>query len=459
MANQYPSNRSRDDYYDRPRSSSGSRPSGGRSGAVRASSARPSATRATSTRPGGTRVPQNGPGGRRAPQRRRKKANSRFYVFLALLVAVILLAVFVLPKLLGCGKDQASQSTGSATSAASTGFQESPAGADLSADVPVHAEQVELSSLSNDELAQRLQSEELEIGSLSAEDMATVEDLSVNQSLPSEWVNILLMGTDERQLNDSARTDSMMICSLNTQTGEIKITSILRDLAVDFKDIGRYNGTYRINAANFFGGPKLAMKTVNECFGMNITRYATVNFYGFQRVAERLGGIELDITEAEMNEINTWAYDTYKTAKKYNVDISDVNYEVLETYGNNVHLNGTQALAYARIRKLDGGGDITRAERQRKVLNKLLDKAKGLDPVTMITLVDELIGTVNTNMSLDDIVNLAGVVMGAGTGDFKTLRLPVNGTYKSERRNDKDMLWDCDFAQNARELYNFIYVN
>ena len=115
-----------------------------------------------------------------------------------------------------------------------------------------------------DNLADKLADANNAVGSLSADQMATVTDLRMNTNLPSDWLNVLLLGTDERILNDSARTDAMMICSINRTTGEVKLSSILRDLAIEFTDIGEYNGTYRINAANFFGGPNLAMRTVNE---------------------------------------------------------------------------------------------------------------------------------------------------------------------------------------------------
>ena len=305
-------------------------------------------------------------------------------------------------------------------------------------------------------LSEKLADSEAELESLDAADMAQVTDLKINTSLPAEWLNVLLLGTDERTLSDSARTDAMLICSINRNTGEVKLTSIMRDLAVELSDIGKYSGTYRINAANYFGGPNLAMRTVNECFGMNIQYYVMVNFFGFQKIAQRLGGVDIDITEAEKDKINTMVVEQYKFAKRSGVDESDQENVFLETYGENTHLNGRQTLAYARIRKLTGG-DAMRTERQRIVLEKLLEKVKQLGPIQIATLAADMIDQVKTNLPLDDILNIAIQVCGNGIGDIKDLRLPVSGSYKEEARNDQSMLYDCDWKANSLQLYNFIY--
>ena len=247
-----------------------------------------------------------------------------------------------------------------------------------------------------------------------------------------------------------------MICSINRDTGEVKLTSIMRDLAVEFKDIGRYNGTYGINAANFFGGPNLAMKTVNELFDMNIQYYVVVNFFGFQKIAQRLGGIEANITEAEKNIINMDIVGQAKMAYLEGIDESDQENVYLEEYGENTHLNGRQTLAYARIRHLDGG-DYMRTTRQQTVMTKLLDKAKQLNPLQITQLAADMIGQVSTNMELNDIVNIAIKVLDNGIPSLETFRLPINGTYQEGYRGNESKLWDCDFATNAARLYDFIY--
>lgn len=305
------------------------------------------------------------------------------------------------------------------------------------------------------DLAAALGSEDSTLEGLTAEQMVQVDNLSINTELSSEWMNVLLLGTDERWINTSARTDSMLICSINTTTGEVKLTSIMRDLAVEFDDIGQYNGTFRINSANYFGGPELAMKTVNECFDMNIQYYVTVNFFGFQKIAQKLGGIEIDITEEEMEQINKLIREQYKLAYYGGIDETDQENEYLETFGESTHLNGRQTLAYARIRKIDN--DYMRSERQRLVLTKLMGKLKERNPLEIASLATSMSDQFRTNMKIEDIITVALKVMSSDIADVDTFRLPVVGTYKEERRNEQDMLYGCDWSSNFTQLYNFIY--
>lgn len=491
MATQYPSNRSpeiqpgisRRPAQRPPQSragygastgyrSGGSRPAGSRpasagtrQGAPRyAGNSRPSgAYRQPASRQPAQRAPQArrpqqgysaGPGRRPAPRRGRGPRRNYTGLVAALAAVLVLVVVLVVVKPFDRGNDVVAANVNGDPGRA--GVQSQGDGTLAQDDAFAQDGTVSQAAIDDGSLQQALADSEANVGSLSAADMAQVHDLSINTSLPSEWLNVLLLGTDERELSESARTDSMMICSINQNTGEVKLSSIQRDLAIEYTDIGRYNGTYRINAANFFGGSKLAMKTVNEKFKMNIQYYVMVNFFGFQRIAEQLGGINIDISQEEMEQINVWALDAWKIAQAAGIDVSDVKYKKLKKYGENVHLNGTQTLAYARIRKLDGG-DYARSERQRKVLAKLAEKVKDKNALEIASMASTMLGQVKTNMEINDIVNTALLVAGNGISNIKTLRLPVTGTYTEERRNDDAMLWDCDFDANATQLYNFIY--
>lgn len=458
LATQYPSNRAsstqpgisrnRSGYSGQSRSSAyGARPSAApRQGAgSRSAGQRPTGQRPSGQRPPQNRRPANG-GNRRPPQRRRKKAQGRFYAFIALAVIILIALVLIIFK--PFGRNDVSRNVPASTV---TNPTVQPATDSFEGQV----DETEEPATQYSSISEMLADQDAQVDGLSAEEMAQVSDLSINQNLPAEWLNVLLLGTDERTLSDSARTDSMMICSVNRNTGEVKLASIMRDLAIEYTDIGKWNGTYRINAANYFGGPRLAMKTVNEKFGMNIQYYVMVNFFGFQKIAQRLGGIDIDITEAEMQQINKLIVQQAKIARRAGVDESDQENVYLESYGENTHLNGRQTLAYARIRKIDN--DYMRSERQRTVLSKLMQKVKGLNAIEIAALASTMIDQVKTNMPIDDIVNTALVVASNGVPDLKATRLPVTGTYSEERRNDEAMLWDCDFAANQIALYNFIY--
>ena len=195
---------------------------------------------------------------------------------------------------------------------------------------------------------------------------------------------------------------------------------------------------------------------VNESFGMNIQNYVHVNFFGFQEIAHLLGGIDVDITEAEMEEINYRIVEQHRFAKRAGVDDSALPKNLLESYGENTHLDGRQTLAYARIRKLDGG-DYARAERQRTVLVKLLEKVKQMDTTTLLSLINTGASYIRTNMSLDTILSVAITVVQNGIDDVPSFRLPVNDSYVQETRNNQSMLYDCDWSKNASELKYFIY--
>ena len=468
LPNNYSSDRYGRSYGDYDRGSSGVQPGISRSNqrgySGRATSSRGAAPRASGQRPsqeragsGSRRTPSGGAPrrpseNRRPPSRnggrrpRRRGSNFGFYAFVAVF-AVVLIAVGLL--IIKPGRPADIPVNNPVTTL--------PGATLLPADTAVATEIVQPTAQPGKyaNIAEAL-SEAGHVQGLSEEEMVKVNGLSIKEGLPEQWMNVLLLGTDERSLTDSARTDAIMICSVNTDTGEVKLTSIMRDLAVEFDDIGEYNGTYRINAANYFGGPDLTMKTVNELFDMNIRYYVMVNFFGFGKVAQQLGGVEVDVDEQEMNLINERIVEQYKFAYLNGIMDFDTEQKFLEQYGENIHLNGNQTLAYARIRKTDGG-DYKRTTRQQIVLNKLLAKLKKLNALEMTQLLYNNLDMVKTNLEPETILAIATKVVGNGLGDMETFRLPQPNTYKEEVRNEQGMLYDCDFATNALRLYNFIY--
>lgn len=210
------------------------------------------------TRPAGAR-PQTAarPAGARPQQKARKKTvQPKFYAFLAILLVIIVAAVFGIVKIVG-GSGTPDQQTNNNQPAA-----------------VVNETAEELTAEDYQKLSEQLGSEE---GAAVLDDSQriNVADLEVTPGLSEEWINVLLLGTDERELAEKGRTDAIIICSVNKRTGAVKLSSIQRDLAINFADLGYERlGMQRVNAANFYGGPQLAMKTVNKLFGMNIQNYA-----------------------------------------------------------------------------------------------------------------------------------------------------------------------------------------
>ena len=279
------------------------------------------------------------------------------------------------------------------------------------------------------------------------EEPAAVVDWGVNTELPDdEWINILLLGTDASDPDQPGRTDTMIIASVNMLNGDLKLTSIMRDTYVPI--YGHANN--KITAANWFGGPDLALKTVNEAFDMNITHYAMVDFSSFAYIVDALGGVELAVTETEMKYINQLMEDMRVLYPNIELEKND-----LTEYGDSVHLDGMQTLAFSRIRKLDS--DYQRTSRQRQVLSAILSKLRSVrDPGTLYELFEIGINYTRTTLNPGDIAQLAMKVITNGA-DFEEMRLPAEGTYKTTNYKNIGDVLDPDLSKNVEILHEFIY--
>ena len=434
--------------------SSGAQSSGYRSSGARPTGSRPAGYGASGSRPSGARPAG---GSRRTPPRRGKRPNGRFYVFLGILLLVIVAVVLLIWRPWASGDDP-SVSAFVAPTPVVAGATAAPAMAPSVPDAQ-QAQGDDAQAQTASPLSELLGSEDTNITGLTEDQMVDVTDLSINTGLSPEWMNILLLGVDQRVQGESCRSDTMIICSINTETSEVKLTSLMRDMAVEFDDLGTNNGTYRLNAANYFGGPELTMKTINELLGLNIEKYVMVNFTGFTQICEALGGIEMDITEAEKEQINLNVWSQLQIAHENGWDESNLTatneYLGDDEYGENVHLNGRQALAYARIRKIDS--DWERTNRQRKVLVAMMDKMRGTNMLQLLQLGGSLMQYVETNMTLEEIISIADKVLNSGLEGAETMAVPVTDTYVQETRNNQSMFYDVDWTTNAREVQNFIY--
>ncbi len=268
-------------------------------------------------------------------------------------------------------------------------------------------------------------------------------DLRVTDGLDERWINILLLGGDSRSESGYARTDSMIILSVNPDTSSVRLCSIMRDTWVNLYGVG-WN---KINAANVFGGPELAMRTVNENFGLNIRYYAMVNMTALARVVDAVGGVDLDIDKAEMRNINL---------QMAGYIVPELDQSKLKSYGKGTHLTGNQALAYTRNRAQ--GADYERTERQRSVLLAIARKLKDNGVMTAAGAIASLMPYVKTNLDIGTIGKLASVALGADVNDVPQLRVPADGTFDAGM---KDGVWMIrpDFSANAKLIRDFIYAD
>ncbi len=257
-----------------------------------------------------------------------------------------------------------------------------------------------------------------------------------------DWMNILLLGCDSYTKNSRQRTDSMIILSLNTRTNRVKMTSLMRDTWIT---VPGHTNHRKLTELCAVGGPDLTIRAINDNFDMNIEKYALISLEGIAEVIDLLGGVELDVTEAERKALNKGLFDLSSLS----------GMEQLEESGEQVHLNGNQATAFARIRKIDS--DYVRTERQRTVLVEMARKLKaGANPATLLSIVSTLSGYVETNLSLPELLALAQAGLNVDLDGIEQFRVPADGTFKSGMF---DGIWCIkpNFEKNARLLNEFIY--
>ena len=236
----------------------------------------------------------------------------------------------------------------------------------------------------------------------------TNSELGYENVISEDVFNIALFGVDSRKKGDfTGLSDSIMILSVNKVNNTVKIVSIMRDSLVPITNDGKTSYS-KINSAYGRGGPALAVKTLNTVFGLDISAYATVNFYGMADIIEAVGGIEIEVTQAEIDD-NVYGLNALIREHYSNIGKDPTPY-LINTPG--VHkVNGLQAVAYARIRKAVNAygstDDFGRTERQRVVMKKIMDKALAMDVSTYPGLVEKLTPFVRTSLSNNQMLALA----------------------------------------------------
>ena len=216
-----------------------------------------------------------------------------------------------------------------------------------------------------------------------------------NDQMMDGYLNIALFGVDSRSgdlLEGDNRSDTIMIASIHQKTGEIRLVSVYRDTVLDVGG-GYYT---KANTAYALGGPAQAINMLNQNLDLNILDFVTVGFEGLAHTIDALGGIELEIDEEERGYLNQYLHDMH-------IELGTDDTPV-ETTGT-VTVTGIHATAYSRIR-YTAGDDFRRAERQRIVLEKTLQKAKSASPTTLVDVANNVIGDMATSLSSGEIVNL-----------------------------------------------------
>ena len=278
-------------------------------------------------------------------------------------------------------------------------------------------------------------------------------------------LNILLIGTDERteavndadafthlnqldgtedttEFSDDARADSMILVSLDIKDHIIRLVSIERGTGVPILLDG-YEDQYDWITHTFrYGGPKLTMKTVEDCFNVQVDHYVRVNFNSFVQIVNAVGGVDIDITEQEAKALN-WEVPSNSMLIVNHVDP-----------GLN-HFDGYTALQYARLRKIDN--DWKRVERQRTVIQAVLDQVKNASVVELDSLLNTVLPLIQTNFTKSEIAALLVQLPGFLGCDVQQMSMPLQGTYGIRTGMDNRLMYDPDWYVNTTALQDFLY--
>ena len=277
---------------------------------------------------------------------------------------------------------------------------------------------------------------------INKENIGITEEVEEKLSQYSDSIiNIALFGVDADE-NGVGRSDSIMIATIDTVHKKLKLTSIMRDSYVDIEG----KGYDKINHAYAFGGPELAINTINRNFDLNIKDFVAVNFSTLPKIIDKLGGLDIDVDLEELNYINGYINDINRINGTSSPNISTTGVH---------HMDGTQALAYCRIR-YTSGGDYKRTERHREVLSALFSKALTLNITEYPWLLNEILPMVETNLKSSDILDLGSEVLKMSKATLEQERFPRDGYCQGEMINGIYYL-TFDKATTLDQIHNYIF--
>lgn len=266
--------------------------------------------------------------------------------------------------------------------------------------------------------------------------------------------NILLIGTDDRttEFNDNARGDTCILLSINREKDQVHLVSFERAIGVKIPS-GEYAGQWDwLTHMFWYGGPYLMTREIRENFKVDVTKYIRVNIRTFMELVDSVGGVDIDMTEAECNNINH----PEGTFTAGNIKGMHVENEVQQDLVPGVnHLNGATAMCYARLRAIDD--DWHRVERQRKVILAAVENLKKMNVTELDSLLNNVLPLVQTNLTEADIASL---IPEAGTFvnmDYDTITFPLKHTYGLMDGMCGRKVLALDFETNSEELQNFLY--
>ena len=284
-----------------------------------------------------------------------------------------------------------------------------------------------------------------------------IEGLEIVETMPEvpegevqeekDVFNILVLGTDERtkEFNVNARSDAMILMSVDKKANTVKLVSLERGMGVPILE-GQYAGNYDILTHIFrYGGADLVVKTVREVLKVDVDHYVRFNFNAVTQIVDMLGGIDMELSAAEAKALNggrgIWRHATTDTQETL---VEGMN-----------HMDGGVTLAYARLRRIDS--DWQRIGRQRKVIIAAIQALKGSTLTELNDLVDEALPMVQTNLSKLEIAELMLYAPKLLNATFDQMTIPQQGTYGGATGLNGQGMFAPDYELNSQILKEFLY--
>lgn len=271
----------------------------------------------------------------------------------------------------------------------------------------------------------------------SAQEIQTVTDDNV--------FNLLLVGVDRTDKSWNGNSDSMMLVSINDAAKRVSVVSLMRDTYVDIPGYGYH----KLNNAYAVGGGPLLTQTVTDTYKVDVTRYAAVDFENMVEIVDALGGIDLEMTDAEVEVMNGYILDMCDRVLHLN------GYDYLLPGGGVFHVNGVQAVAYARNRFV-GNSDYARTERQRYVISQMIAEIRRMDVAQMYQFVRDVLPLVKHNVEESEIWDMVTKAPEILQYEFVQDRIPYDGMYDTMDVKGEDMLVP-HWADTIEKLHDTIY--
>lgn len=266
-------------------------------------------------------------------------------------------------------------------------------------------------------------------------------DLAVSDKADSSITNIALFGVDADN-DGTRRSDCMMVLSLDSGRGKAKITSLMRDSKVQIDG----HGEGKLNHSYSYGGPALAIRTINENFDLNIEHFVQVDFSQMANLIGAIGGVQIDVKENEIKELNKFIGEYCRAAGAPECPVEQPGLQML---------NGIQAMSYGRIRKGGTGDDWGRVERQAIVLGAMFDRVRSLSIPELVQLAPKMLKYVTSDLSLLEITGLAAGMLRHGMPEISHSRIPVDGQWQYGGSSGQYIVFDVEKA--AQQLNDYIY--